>query len=205
MTTDQKPSETLESIFTKFLLHRVNAKYPPDFPPPPINKKKTLIFDLDDTLIHSSDTPPNPGIDSFKTGVLGFYVFKRPGLDKFMEKFSKIYDIFIFTSGDRDYADPIINVICPFVDLQHRLYRSSCTIENNQIHKDIDAFKRPKNKIILIEDNPAIKKDHPDNTIIVPKWNLSSKDTILIDWLPKILDNCAKSSDVRDIIRNIKV
>lgn len=202
MKKDQQ--DPLELIFKRFLQHSIDAKYPSNFPPPRKNHMKTLIFDLDETLIHSSENPPNSKIKSFKAGYPSFYVCKRPGLDDFMKKCSNLFDVFIFTSSDQPYADAIIDVICPFVDHQHRLYRSSCSVENNVIHKDLNAFKRPENGIILIDDNLDLKKFHPENTIIVPKWDGSPKDKILIKWLPEILDKCIKSNDVRDIIKNIK-
>lgn len=201
MEKDQ--NDPLESIFKRFLLHKVDATYPSDFPPDQILNKKTLIFDLDETLIHSSVDPPRKNVKAFQTGKPPFYVFKRPGLDDFLAKYSKEFDIFIFTSSDRDYADAIINVICPFVDNHHRLYRNSCSIENNVIHKNLDAFKRHETDIILIDDNSELKKFHPNNTIIVPKWDGNPKDTILINWLPNILDKCVKSNDVREIIKNL--
>ena len=114
-----------------------------------------------------------------------------------------MFDIFIFTSGERYYADPIISVIWPFLDEQHKLFRNSCIFENCEVHKDLKAFNRPENEIILVEDNIFSKKYYPENTIIVPKWIGSPKDNILINWLPEILDDCVKSDDVRDVINNI--
>ncbi|KAK8836331.1 hypothetical protein M9Y10_039666 [Tritrichomonas musculus] len=177
--------------------------YPPDFPPPPIENMKTLIFDLDDTLVHTTTSPSNSNIDSFQFGNPPYYVLERPGLPQLLQKYSKLFDIFIFTSGERFYADPIINVIWPFLDEQHRLFRNSCTVENLEMRKDLTAFKRPEKEIILVEDNVFLKKFYPKNTIIVPRFSGSPKDNILTDWLPSILDNCASSNDVREIIGNI--
>lgn len=196
-------ADPLDLIFKRFLLHTIDAKYPSNFPPPQKKNMKTLIFDLDETLVHSSENAPNSNIQYFKVGNPPFYVQKRPGLDDFMKKYSKLFDIFIFTSSDKTYADSIINVICPFVDSSHRLYRSSCSVENNVIHKDLNAFKRPDNSIILIDDNFALKKFHPNNTIIVQKWNGTQRDSTLTKWLPSILDQCLKSDDVRSVIKRI--
>lgn len=204
-STSQPPQNKsfFQSIWSFFFKPKEVATYPPNFPPPPKGNKKTLIFDLDETLIHSSDFPPHPKVLSFKMGDPPFYVFKRPGLDDFLRKYSKLFDIFIFTSGDKMYADPIINAICPYLDEQHRLFRNSCTVENNEIHKDLDAFKRPPTDIILVEDNFNLKKVRPNNTIIVQRWEGIPFDTTLIKWLPQILDDCLKAKDVRDVIGKI--
>lgn len=58
--------------------------------------------------------------------------------------------------------------------------------------------------MILVDDNQESKKFHPTNTIIVQKLDESTNDTILINWLPEILDECYKSSDVRNVIKNIE-
>ena len=121
-----------------------------------------------------------------------------------MRKYSQIFDIFIFTFGEKFYADPIIDVILPQLDAQHRLFRDSCTLENDEVHKDITAFKRPLTDVILIEDNFRLKKLHPNNTVIVPKWAGVPYDRALVNWLPGILDKCAKAKDVRKVIANIK-
>lgn len=184
-------------------LYTNNTTYPPDFPPPPKNNMKTLIFDLDDTLIHSSLSPPNSYVESFKSGNPPIYISERPGLDNLLQKYSKLFDIFIFTSGERLYADPIIRIIWPFLDEQHKLFRNSCTFENFEVHKDLKAFNRPENEIILVEDNVLSKKYFPENTIIVPKWFGEPNDKILISWLPDILDDCVKSHDVRKVIKHI--
>lgn len=180
-----------------------SAIYPPNFPPPPIPNKKTLVFDLDETLIHSCEFPPHQKVEAFQSGDPPIYVFKRPGLDNFLKKYTKVFDVFIFTFGEKFYADPIIDVICPSLDEQHRLFRDSCTIENDDVHKDIGAFKRPLSDIILIEDNYHVKHFHPENTIIIPKWAGVPYDKALINWLPKILDKCAKAKDVRKEIAHI--
>lgn len=199
---EEQPSKPsfFQSLWSYFFKPKEVATYPPNFPPPPIENKKTLILDLDETLIHSSDFPPHPKVEAFKIGEPPYYVFKRPGLDDFLRKYSKKFDIFIFTSAYQCYADPIINAICPYLDEQHRLYRNSCTIDNNEIHKDLNAFKRRPTDFILVEDNFNLKKYWPKNTIIVQRWQGIPHDTTLINWLPEILDNCEKANDVRDVI-----
>lgn len=203
--TPQQKQSFFSSLFSKLQANKApSAIYPPNFPPPPIPHKKTLIFDLDETLIHSSDFPPHSLVEAFKSGDPPFYVFKRPGLDDFLKKISQKFDLFIFTFGEKNYANPIIDVILPSLDEQHRLFRDSCVIENDEVHKDISVFKRSLNDIIVIEDNFGMKKFHPNNTIIVPKWNGVPYDKTLFNWLPDILDECAKAKDVRKVINNIK-
>lgn len=69
--------------------------------------KKTLVLDLDETLVHSSTR----GIrHDFMVEVLNenasliYYVYKRPHLDYFLKKVSQWYDIVIFTASVSEYG-----------------------------------------------------------------------------------------------------
>ncbi|KAH3898934.1 related to Nuclear envelope morphology protein 1 [Saccharomycodes ludwigii] len=101
-------------------------------------KKKTLILDLDETLIHSmSRTTSSPNIlnNSQQAQVIEvqlklpsspsgtsrntianskmistlYYVLKRPYCDLFLNKVSAWYNVVIFTASIKEYADPVID------------------------------------------------------------------------------------------------
>jgi carboxy-terminal domain RNA polymerase II polypeptide A small phosphatase len=79
-------------------------------------KKKTLILDLDETLIHSffkkvkSDFVAT--VKNSETGkVNDIYVMKRPGVDMFLRRLASIYELVIFTASLSKYADAIINIL----------------------------------------------------------------------------------------------
>jgi import inner membrane translocase subunit TIM50 len=161
-------------------------------------------LDLDETLIHSAAFPPHSKVECFTLGDPPLYVFKRPGLDPFLQIARGMFDTFIFTYGDRGYAEPILDRICPFVDADHRLYREQCSVETDRtVHKDLDILKRPETDLILVDDNPRTVQFHPTNTILIQKWQGTPFDRALIDWLPPILECCLKSDDVRTVIKRI--
>ena len=65
--------------------------------------KKCLLLDLDETLVHSSFKPiPNPDfiihveIDRVDHEI---YTLKRPGVDEFLYKVSKYYEVVIWTAS----------------------------------------------------------------------------------------------------------
>jgi RNA polymerase II subunit A small phosphatase-like protein len=75
-------------------------------------ENKTLVLDLDETLVHSSFRPvPNPDmilsidIEGIQSNV---YVLVRPHVDAFLEKMSEIYEIVIFTASLSQYAKPLV-------------------------------------------------------------------------------------------------
>lgn len=168
---------------------------------PPAQVKKTLVLDLDETLIHSSDFPPHSQVQFFKSGDPEFYVHKRPGLDQFLEFVRDNFETFIFTFGDQTYAEPVLNVLCPFIDNEHRFYRDSCETKAGTVKKDIGIFNRDKKSMILIDDSSSATTHNPKNTIKIPRWKGSPQDDALINWLPPILQECLNSDDVRKVIR----
>lgn len=175
-------------------------------PPNPIEGKKTLILDMDETLIHSADDPPDDKeISYFPVGDPIFYVYKRPGLDKFLKFCCRKFDTFIFTSGEREYAEPILNHICPFIDDNHRLYRDLCETNTGKVKKNLSIFQRPKKDLILIDDNIAAIENNPQNAIRIRRWRSNKNDKFLTCWLPPILEKCANTDDVRTIISKVSL
>ena len=174
-------------------------------PPKPIPNKKTLILDLDETLIHSCTFPPHPSVKYFKHLSMNFYIFKRPGLEQFLQYVKNEFDLFIYTYSEEDYANPILNEICPFIDKQHRLFRDSCSIETGKVFKDIEMLERPNEDIIILDDNPSILRSFPSNTLQIEKWTGNPNDDLLISWVIPLLEQCKISNDVREIITPLKL
>ena len=74
--------------------------------------KKTLILDLDETLVHSSFNPPeNPDLTlpvEIDGSINHVYVLVRPGTLEFLEVLSEYYEIVIFTASMQKYAEPLM-------------------------------------------------------------------------------------------------
>jgi CTD small phosphatase-like protein 2 len=70
-----------------------------------------------------------------------------------LSKIKKYYEIIVFTSGTKEYADQIIDVIEndeKFFDF--RLYREHTLFYNNEFIKDISRIGRPLDKIIIVDN-----------------------------------------------------
>lgn len=50
----------------------------------------------------------------------------RPGTQAFLEKMAKIYEVILFTSCQREYANGILNKISKPGQIKHKLYREKC-------------------------------------------------------------------------------
>ena len=91
-----------------------------------LTRPKTLVLDLDETLIHSTSrigglsTSGPKWSSTNKLGVrvvevvldgrsVVYHVYKRPWVDLFLRKVSTWYDVVIFTASMQEYADPVID------------------------------------------------------------------------------------------------
>jgi Dullard-like phosphatase family protein len=169
---------------------------------PAVRGKKALILDLDETLIRSSTFPPHSRVEAFRTGDPEFYVFKRPGLDNFLSDVRSKFEIFVFTHGVEKYAKPIIDRLMPWLPDDHRRYRDACDGPHGP-RKNLKILGRSKKDLILIDDSESALAINPQNTVKVTRWCGSPSDRVLIEWLPPILEKCARAGDVRTVIRDI--
>ena len=168
-----------------------------------IQKKLTLILDLDETLVRFKINKYN-----IQTG----NVVLRSGLIQFLNKFQPLFYLVIWTVATKQYADAILDIIER--DKKYfsaRLYREHATIDekNNLYIKDLNNLGRPLDSIIIIDDKESSYRLHKDNGILIKPFMGSKlelqKDFVLFDLftiLTKILLD--KSKDVRIGISNFK-
>jgi TFIIF-interacting CTD phosphatase-like protein len=100
-------------------------------------RHKTLILDMDETLIHAEikpkSAPPIKDADFTITlknatadgeeEVFIVYVKIRPFYDECMENLANYYEIVVFTAAEQEYADAILDVLDTENLINHRLYR----------------------------------------------------------------------------------
>ena len=177
--------------------------------PPNLSSKKTLVLDLDETLVHSNFLPfPRPPDVIIKleldNEIHDIHVLVRPGVKEFLEKMSKKYEIVIFTASLSKYADPLLDIIdkkgyCPF-----RLFREHCTLINSSFVKDLKKLGRNLKDIIIVDNSPISYALNPDNGLPILSWFDDMKDRELFNFIP-ILEFLSEVYDVRDYIRKFVV
>ena len=184
-------------------LHRiVSLKNIPAFhPPPPIKGKITVIFDLDETLVHTESFQPHPSVKYIIFPNSNDYVFLRPGSDEVLKYCYENFDTFIFTAANQAYADFIIDYLCPKIPPDHRFYRNSCYLENGRAVKYISMFDREPEKIVLVDDNYYNSQANVDNVLKIEPWRGYPDDLLIFTWLIPTLMKMIGSNDVRPIIK----
>jgi len=167
-------------------------------------KRKTLILDLDETLVHSTIQPVNHHqivvevvIDAMPCT---FYVIKRPHVDMFLKKVAEWYDVIIFTASMRQYADPLIDQLDTKGLVKGRLFRESCLNKDGNFIKDLSLIKQDLASTIIIDNSPIAYSHDKENAIPIENWmGDNPRDEALLNLLP-FLNALRYTSDVRSIL-----
>ena len=171
--------------------------------------KKTLILDLDETLVHSAFTPFSRKSDLMLT--INFdgenrllYVLKRPYVDEFLKELSSLYEIIIFTASISEYANPLLDLLDKEKCIKYRLFREHCTFDNGIYIKDLKIFDRKINNMIIIDNNPISYDNNVANGIPILSWYEDMNDNELLKLIPILKYMSSKNvHDVRSVINQI--
>ena len=183
------------------------------FLPPKISKKsKTLIIDLDETLVHSffDVYPPRKPEISFEILIdkknTQVYTLIRPGAAEFLEKMSEFFELVIFTASLSIYALPIINFIDKNKKCEFKLFREHCCIINNGFVKDLKRLDRDLNNLIILDNNPNCYFLNKENGFPIKTWTDDTNDKELYKIIPylKFLSN-ENIEDTRVILSKVKI
>ena len=167
------------------------------------NGKKTLVLDLDRTLVYSSETPVDKADFSISYQCWGsveeVHVRKRPGVDEFLQTVSKHFEVVLFTSGTPEYGTALLDILDPEGFLHFRLFRDSQSMGIGGGVKDLSRLGRDLAKTVIVEDEPARFCRQPKNGIHIEPWCGNPQDTALYE-LVHFLDLVKHADDVRDVL-----
>ena len=167
------------------------------------NHKKTIILDLDETLVHSSTTSflKNDIIldVEFDNIVYNIYVLVRPGAENFIKKLAKFYEIVIFTASISRYASPLLDKLDKENNIKYRLYREHCTFLNGIYIKELKRLNRDLKDVIIVDNSPLAYAFDMENGLPIKSWYEDKNDTEFEKIMP-LLEFLALVDDVRDYI-----
>jgi len=166
--------------------------------------RKTLVLDLDETLVHSSFKPvPSPDfiISIELEGVIHkVYVQKRPGVDEFLEAVATKFEVIIFTASLDKYANPVLDHLDPKGFCVSRLFRESCVQHYGNYVKDLSLLGRDMKKTLIIDNSPFAYMFQPDNAIPITSWFNDKNDRELFELIPFLNTTIAEADDVSKVI-----
>lgn len=170
-------------------------------------KKLTLIVDLDQTVIHTTcertiaewqADPENPNHGAVKD-VEGFqladdnvsnvaanwyYVKKRPGLEDFFKRMSKLYEMHVYTMATRAYAQAVCKIIDP-----DRRYFGDRILSRDENYTDktksLSRLFQNTTMVVIIDDRADVWQYSP-HLVRVPVFNFfPGAGDINASFLPK--------------------
>ena len=173
--------------------------------PQPASKigKKTLVLDLDETLVRSQFQ--EPAKYDLKLPVrmenreYQVYVAVRPGTHEFLAEMAKYYELVIFTASLSKYANPLMDILDPEGLCTDRLFREHCTYDDRVYVKDMAQIGRRIEDVILIDNSPNSYRPQPENAIPILSWYEDPTDTELFKLMP-FLVGLSKIPDVRTVL-----
>jgi len=181
-------------------------------------KRKTLVLDLDETLIHSqhdglgrggparstktSDFTLNVVIDSHP---VSFYVYKRPHVDYFLQTVSQWYDLVVFTASMEVYGSAVCDKLDPHKSiLRKRYYRQDCRMEYHSYTKDLATVNSDLSSVFILDNSPGAYRHYVENAVPIKSWFSDPHDTCLLNLLP-MLDALRFTKDVRSVLQRNRI
>ena len=189
--------------------------------------KKTLILDLDETLVYVSDVKIENSplkqipfeyyvLDENENNInqminvenqtieqANGYLIVRPGYNKFISEIKKYFDeIFIFTSSQYSYAEEIIKLIDKNKIISKIYSRKDCSFYNDIFYKDLNKINKDLSRTIIVDNFPEAYLLQHFNGLPIPPFMGDPNDNELLKLMP-ILEQLSKVKDVRNYIRQI--
>ncbi len=172
-----------------------------------MNSVKTLILDLDETLIHAdfdNNMENHDHIVNFeiKGESHSVGIFIRPGLFNFLEKVSENFEILVFTASVQEYANAVLNHLDPENRIfKYRFYRESCINVNDQLYiKDLRIFVNRKLENIIIVDNSIYSfANQLSNGVLINSYYNNKEDRELSNLLDYLVLYLKDADDIRII------
>ncbi|KAM3135224.1 hypothetical protein pb186bvf_012689 [Paramecium bursaria] len=168
-----------------------------------VPKAKTLLLDLDETLIHSCSQRENPQVCVTAYGDYGeeakIYFNVRPFCTWFLQQMSQLYTIYLYTASSAAYANAIVSFLDPKKQwIMGILSRGNCMeTKNGFFIKDLRIIANKQVKDMVIVDNLAHSFGFQvENGIPILEWHNDQNDQEL-KYLATYLMEAADAEDLR--------
>ena len=120
-------------------------------------------------------------------------------MEEVLQYLSTLYEIVVFTAGEQDYADQILN----FIDedrtiIKHRLYRQHCVKAARRVYiKDLRVIADRKMEDIVIVDNSVVSFAFQMSNGIPIKSFMGEKNDTELMYMVSYLEEIYSQKDVR--------
>lgn len=168
--------------------------------------KKTLVLDLDETLVHSSFKPiPQPDYIipvEIEGRIVDVYVLKRPFVDHFLRSVGSRFEVVVFTASLGKYADPLLDLLDKANVVRWRLFREACCPYEGSYVKDLQCLGRELSNVIIVDNSPHSYIFQPENALPIGTFIDDPQDQEMLDCLDSLLA-VEKADDVRAALASV--
>lgn len=187
--------------------------------------KKTIVLDLDETLVHTYDGPTPKEVYSknrtpeardrlYEIEVHGRILVGvlRPNVREFIDFCLKYFDeVIVWSAGVADYVDEIVRVLFTGAQPDRVYSRDKCLPRDDLFLKPLESITtktRTMSEMIIIDDRlTTFDSCNPRNGILIPIFSpllsdptLGANDTILVQLMNFFLHPSVKNTlDVREL------
>ena len=173
---------------------------------PGYEDKKTVVFDLDETLVHCCENPDEMHPDvylpvTFPNGeVIRAGINIRPYAVECLKELNKYFEVFVFTASHQCYANVVLDYLDPTHELIHqRFFRENCINMNGIYIKDLRIFANRKLSDVVIIDNASYSFAYQiDNGIPIISWHDDREDREMLNLID-YLKTLVKVDDIREL------
>lgn len=166
---------------------------------------KLLVLDIDETLIHSADSRLDRDPDFM---LFDYFVYKRPGVDTFIDTCFDWFEVGFWTSASPEYARGILEELdgtarnATFLWTRERCsYRVDAETRQQYVVKDIRKLVKSGydvGKIIFVDDRADSLERSYGNAVIVDRYEGARDDDELSALLP-FLEVLGQTADIRSV------
>ncbi|KAJ8278668.1 hypothetical protein COCON_G00057340 [Conger conger] len=165
----------------------------------------TLVLDLDETLVFSSlnmiENAEHTFHTYFQDHEYKVFMILRPHVKEFLQSMSKIFEMFVYTSAKKEYAEKILETLDPQKKLfRHRLYQEDCACVLGHYIKDLDVLERDLAKTVVLDNAPHAFPYHLMNMIPIKSWAGDREDNELQKLIP-YLEKLSETEDFRQVLK----
>ena len=125
------------------------------------------------------------------------YVAKRPYVEEFLRRMSKVYELVVFTASISLYADPLLDLLDKEGVIAARLFRQHCTRYKGCYVKDLSKIGRPMHELLIVDNSAKSYMFQRENAIASDTW-ISDRKCVQLEEMADYLESIADASDLRD-------
>eukprot|EP00667_Euglena_gracilis_P017850 EG_transcript_18868 len=151
----------------------------------------TIVLDMDETLLHSSETAPRQmGSDVVRIPLGEDYeafTVLRPYATDLVQSLARLSELVLWTAGEAKYAKAAMKHVDPDNLIRHSIYRSDTWFSFYDYQKDLRRLGRPLERTVIVDNTDLLCRSNKGNAIVIDDFFGDPRDDLLTRLRPILL------------------